>query len=350
MDTNWSKFLMRCGQIYDSLFPLSSKHEQLEASRTAITEQNAVIEALREQIKTLEAKVDESMNSLESLRADHANDADIIAAAERDRQALVEARAELETMGTETATLKAAHAEALDAATAKISALEALDTEIADLRAGKEGTSNKLSELEVEILELKEARDLAEEERANSKTQIDTLRQEVATATAAAKKTVEEVGANQRAATEHLEEVKKQHEAALTLVVEESKKLADQLHASQAEIDRLRNSLEASDAAAASAAEEHAGRLAEAEQAHKARQDELKAEIEKISAELAVRSPTGSLASCSVHKVTPQAQETVYNAKVQVVKDEHEQRLQQAFERAKVSFSNDWMILFCSFI
>lgn len=39
-------------------------------------------------------------------------------------------------------------------------------------------------------------------------------------------------------------------------------------------------------------------------------------------------------------KVTLQAQEAVYEAKVQEVKHEHEQRLQQAFERAKVSFSN----------
>jgi conserved oligomeric Golgi complex subunit 6 len=312
---------------------------------------------LQEQIKALEAKVDENMKSLESLRAGHANDADIIAAAERDRQALVEARAELETMETETNALKTAQAEALDAATAKISALElqasraeALATEIADLRTGKEGTSNKLSELEVEILELKEARDLAEGERANSKTEIDTLREEVAKATAAAEKTVEEAAAKQSAATEHLEEVKKQHEVALALVVEESKKLIDQLHAFQAEIDGLRKNLEASGAAATSAAEEHVGRLAEAEQGHKARQDELTAEIERISVELAVRSPTGSLASCSVHKVIPQAQEAVYDAKVQGVKDEHEQRLQQAFERAKVGFSNDWMTLFFSFM
>jgi len=327
--------------------------EQLEAARTTITEQNAVIEALREQIKALEIKVDESLQSSEALRADHANNSDIIAAAERDRQALAEAKAQLETMETETAI----QAEALDAATAKISALdlqasraEALATEIADLRAEKEGTSNKLSELEVEILELKEARDLAEGEHGNSKTQINSLREEVATATAAAKKTVEEAAAKQSAAAEHLEENKKQHEAALALVVEGSKKLTEQLHASQAEIDGLRNNLEASDAAAASAAEEHAGHLTEVEQAHKARQDELMAEIERISAELAVRSLTELLASSNVYKVIFKTQESVYDAKVQGVKDEHEQRLQQAFERAKVSFPNDWMLLFFSFM
>jgi len=259
---------------------------------------------LREQIKALEAKVDESMKTLEALSADHGNDSDIIAAAKRDRQTLAETRAELETMETETTALKAAQAEALDAATAKISALElqasraeALAAEISDLRVEKEGTSNKLSELEVEILELKEARDFAEEDRVNSKAQIDSLHEEVATVTAAAEKAAEDATAKQSAAADHLEEVKKHHDAELALIVEETKKLTEQLHALQAEILGLRNNLEAADTAAASAAEEHTGRLAEAEQAHKARQDELTAEIERISSELAVRSLTGLLAT-----------------------------------------------------
>lgn len=249
---------------------------------------------MREQVKALEAKLDESSNTLEALRADHANDSDIIAA---DRKALVEAKANIETMKTETNALKAAQAEALDAATAKISALElqasraeALTTEIDALRAEKERTSNKLSELEVEILELKEAQDLAEGERGDYKTQIDSLREEVATAAVATKNAVQEAAVNQSAAAEHLEEVKRQHEEALALIVEESKKLTEQLHASQAGVGELRNNLEAVDAAAASAAEGHARQLAEAGQAHKARQDELTAEIERISAELAVRS------------------------------------------------------------
>lgn len=57
-----------------------------------------------------------------------------------------------------------------------------------------------------------------------------------------------------------------------------------------------------------------------------------------------------SLQLCNVHSVISQAQEDVYGAKVQGVKDEHEKRLQQAFERAKVSFPNDWIILFFSFV
>src|SRR5579863_7507831 len=46
----------------------------------------------------------------------------------------------------------------------------------------------------------------------------------------------------------------------------------------------------------------------------------------------------------NIHKVKFQAQETVYDGKVQTVKDEHEQLLQEAFERAKVRFLGDRVI------
>ncbi|KAI0257659.1 hypothetical protein BJV78DRAFT_1272599 [Lactifluus subvellereus] len=218
--------------------------EQLEAAKTTTTEQNTLIETLREQIDTLQAEVDETKGTLEALH--------IAAAAEIDRQALVKARADLEAK--------------LDAAAA--SHAESLTAEIE--------TSNKLSELE--------AQELAEEEHKASEATINTLPE--ATNKAAS------------AAAEYLEK-------ALALAVEESRKLTEQLSASQAELDKL-----------PSAAEEHARLLAEAEEAHQARQDELTAEIGKISAEL-------------------EAQEALYNAKVQTVKDEHDQLLQQAFERAK---------------
>jgi conserved oligomeric Golgi complex subunit 6 len=255
---------------------------------------------LQEQIKALQAEVDESRTALESLHAKRANESDIIAAAEIDQLTLVNTRADLEAIKSETIALKAAQAEALNAANAKINALEleasraeALATEITSLRAEKEETSNKLSELEVEILEFKEAQELAEEERGNSKAQTDSLRDEVAAAAAATERAVQEAVAKESAAVEHLEKVKTQYEEALTLAQEESKRLAEQLHASQADVDELRKNLGVANAAAASAADEHAHHLAEAEQVHRARQDELTAEFERVSAELAVRGSTG---------------------------------------------------------
>ncbi|KAI0307708.1 hypothetical protein B0F90DRAFT_1621431, partial [Multifurca ochricompacta] len=296
---------------------------ELETAKMAAVEQSALIETLRAQIQTLQNEVDEARENLEALRAAHSNDSDIVAAAEIDRQALVKAKADLEAISIEAAALKTAQAEALGVAAAKISTLElqgslaeALATEVDSLRAEKEETSNKLSELEVEILELKEAQELAEEERGKSNAQIRALHAEVARAAEATDKAVREAVAKESAAAEHLDEAKKQHADALALAAQETKKLSERLHVLQAEIGELRNNLEAANAAAASTAEEHTHRLLEAEKAHQARQDELTAEIERVSAEL-------------------EAQEAMYNAKVQIVKDEHSQHLQQAFERAK---------------
>jgi len=259
-------------------------------------EQNAIIETLREQTKTLQTEVDESRKTLEALHAEHAKNSDIIAAAEVDQQSLVKTRENLEAIKAETAALKAAQDEALEAANAKISALEreasraeALATEIATLRTEKEETSNKLTELEVEILELKDTQASAEEEGERGKAQINALCDEVTAAAAATEKAVQEATAKETAAAEHLEKVKTQHEEAIAVVLKEIKKLTEQLHASQADVDELRNNLGAAKEAAASAAEEHARQLAEAEEAHQARLDEQTAELERISAELAVR-------------------------------------------------------------
>ncbi|KAH8998859.1 hypothetical protein EDB86DRAFT_2910538 [Lactarius hatsudake] len=294
-----------------------------EVAKTLGAEQDALIETLRGQIKTLQNEVDEAREKLDALRAAHASDSSIAAAAEIDRQALAKAKEDLEAIKAENATQKAAHDEALNGAVAKISTLEleasraeALAAEVASLRAEKEETSSKLSELEVEILESKEAQELAEEELGNSKAQIDVLRAEVAKAADDADETIRVAEAKESAAAEHLEEVQKQHADALSLAIEESKKLSEQLRVLQAETDELRNNLEAANAAAVSAAEEHARKLEDVEKVHQAQREELTAEIGRISAEL-------------------EAQESVYNAKVQTVKDEHDQLLRQAFERAK---------------
>ncbi|KAH9039917.1 hypothetical protein EDB84DRAFT_1476973 [Lactarius hengduanensis] len=219
----------------------------------------------------------------------HASDSSIAAAAEIDRQALAKAKEDLEAIKAENATQKAAQDEALNGAAAKISTLEleasraeALAAEFASLRAEKE-------ELEVEILESKEAQELAEEELGNCKAQIDALRAEVAKAADDADETIRAAEAKESAAAEHLEEVQKQHADALSLAIEEGKKLSEQLRVLQAETDELRINLEASNAAAVSAAEEHARKLEDVEKVHQAQREELTAEIGRISAELEVR-------------------------------------------------------------
>ncbi len=255
--------------------------------------QDALIETLRGQIKTSQNEVSETQEKLEALRAAHTNDSDIAAAAESDRQASAKTKEDLEVIKAENATLKTAHDEALDNAAARISRLE-LQVSLAEaltasLRAEKEKTSNKLSELEVEILESKEAQELAEAELGSRKAQIDALSAEVAKATDDADNAIREAAAKESVASEHLEEVRKQHAESLTLAVEESKKLAEQLRVLQAEIDELRINLEVANATAVSAAEEHTRNLEEIEKVHQAQREELTAEIGRISSELEVR-------------------------------------------------------------
>ena len=269
------------------------------------TEQDALIENLRGQVKTLQSEVDEAREKLEALRAAHANDSSIAAAAEIDRQALAKAKEDLEAIKAENAVLQAAQDEALNNATANISALElqvshaeALAAEIASIRTEKEETSNKLSEIELEIQELKDAQELAKEELGNSKAQIDTLRAEVAKAADNADKAAQAATANESAASEHLEAVQKQHADALALALEENKTLTEQLRVLQAEADELRNHLEAAGATAVSAAEEHTRKLEELERVQQAQREELTAEIERISAELEVRGWLDCLDSC----------------------------------------------------
>ena len=245
---------------------------------------------------------------MEALRAAHANDSSIAAAAEIDRQALAKAKEDLETIEAEKAMLKAAHDEALNSVAEKTSALElqasrvkALDVEVGSLQAKQEETSTKLTELEVEIMEAKDALELAEGELGESKAQIEVLRAEVAKLADAAEIAVQGATAGEKAAAEHLEEVQKQHTDALALAVEDSKKLAEQLRVLQAETDGLRNNLEAANAMTASAVEEHARKLEEVEKIHQAQREELTTEKERIAAELEVRgwldclySPNGS--------------------------------------------------------
>jgi conserved oligomeric Golgi complex subunit 6 len=242
-------------------------------------EQNTLVETLREQINTLQAEVDRTTEALEALRAAHADDEDMTTAAEIDRQALVKARADLEAMEAEMAAQKAARAAELDAAAVKI-----------------EETANKLSELEVEVMELREAHELAKEERKVSETRINSLREEAQNAVEATNKAVQEAATKEVVAAEHLEEVKRQHTETLALAAEESRRLSEQLNVLQAEIDGLRGDLEAVNATAVSASEEHARQLVEAEKAHQSRQDELTAEIRRISSELEVRGMAGLLA------------------------------------------------------
>ncbi len=75
----------------------------------------------------------------------------------------------------------------LEVQAAKVAALEALS---ASLQEEKEDSANKVSELEIEILELRESQESFDEERELSLTKLEALRDDLAAATARRRKLI----------------------------------------------------------------------------------------------------------------------------------------------------------------
>ena len=269
---------------------------QLGAANTACTTQAELIQKLEAQIHTLETEVKATKENLDTLQSSHVSaSSEAAAAAQVDRDALAKARTDLEATTAETEALKAAHSAALEDVAAKLNEqrdkaanVETLEKELADLKTEKEETANKLSELEIEILELKESQDKAEDEHGKSLSRVKSLEEELATAVAATQQAANAATAKD---SEHLQlaaDVKNKHDQELKVLTDEHAKV-------MAHLDNLKEVLAASQAAhehakadAQSATEDHARQLSEAEQHHLTKQAELTAQIQKISAELEV--------------------------------------------------------------
>ncbi|KAK7064336.1 laminin-like protein epi-1 [Favolaschia claudopus] len=309
------------GISQDAYFPLSNSF-QLAAARTATATQKDLIENLQAQIQTLEAEVSASKASLEVLQASHSGaDSDAAAAAVVEHEALLKAQADFTTIEGEIVALKAAQTQALnevqaqlEAAESKAALVENLETQLKDLRAEKEDAVAKLSEMEIEVLELKESQESAEDERAKTAAKISALEKELSDAVAATQQAIDSALAKEAEHVSQAEGAKASYESELKSISDLHAEVTSQLEALKAEM--------ASAAATHQAAVEEQGRtLAEAENGFSTKQTELSDEIRRITAEL-------------------EGQEAQYNAKVDAVKAEHDKLLQEAFERAKAEASD----------
>ena len=106
-----------------------------------------------------------------------------------EREALLKAQADFKAISGEIEALKVSHAMALEDSMSQIAKLRerssvtaALEAQIVSLKAEKEESANKLSELEIEILELKETQEGLEDARDTLQRQIATLEDDLATA------------------------------------------------------------------------------------------------------------------------------------------------------------------------
>jgi len=157
------------------------------------------------------------------------------------------------------------------------------------LREEKEEIVGKLSELEVEILEMKESQELAEDQREQSLSRIKATEEELQRATSAKQQAIDEAKAKEADHIALLDEIKNLHHEALDAA---SKERTEAVVALEALKEELATSLAAQEQAkvdAQAALEEHGHKLEEIEEVHKSRETELSDEIKRITSELEVR-------------------------------------------------------------
>lgn len=157
------------------------------------------MQRFQQQIQALDDELAPLKENLESLKASHAVSSDASVAASVEHEALLKAQADFATIQEEINALQSSHTtaleEALDKARAleeelreKTSTLEDLSTQVEALKNERAETANKVSELEIEILELKEGQESAEEDRSTAAQKTKALEEELATAIAATQK------------------------------------------------------------------------------------------------------------------------------------------------------------------
>lgn len=269
---------------------------QLKEARDTAEAQVTLVETLKARIQELEVALSSSQDKAKALENIHAaNAASAAEAASIEHESLLQAKADLKAISEEAERLKADHKQALEGSTIQVKVLEEkaaendeLKSQVASLKSEKEDNANKLSELEIEILELKETQEGLEDARDSLQRRITTLEDDLAKAAVASALAAEAASGKEKEYVAQLKEQVKQHEEELATrskrhdeVVASLKSLEEQ-HADtskafeQAEQDKI------------SIEQAHASKLSELQEAHAAQRDDQSAEFAKVKAELEV--------------------------------------------------------------
>lgn len=254
------------------------------------------IRTLEAHIETLQADIAAAQENFESLRSSSDQSAvEAAAAAQMEREAFLRAKADVETVTAEVNSLRAAHNKALQDAAAKSSESQqhaaeviALTAQIGELKAEREESATKISELEVEILELKESQENAEDEHRRTLDRVQKLETELTEAVAATQQVLRDAEARDAESMQNATDAALLHTNEVQLVQSD---LANAI----AEIEVLRTELVAAHVAhdetktAAHASNEvHEQEMEEAEQLYLSKHIELSEEIKRLTAELEV--------------------------------------------------------------
>ncbi|KAF8846250.1 hypothetical protein BDN67DRAFT_960954 [Paxillus ammoniavirescens] len=307
-----------------NLASLNSVKEELKNAKEATASQTELVETLQAHIQTLTADIVAAQENFESLRASSdQSSAEASAAAQMEREAFVRAKADIETITTEAASLRAEYNRALQDAAARLldsqqhaAEVAVLNAQIGDLRAEREESATKISELEVEILELKESQEDAEDEHKQVLDRLYKVEAELAEAVAALQQAIDDARAKETEDAQKAADAALLHADEVQLVKDDHAKVVARVEALTAELSAAHTAHSDTEAAARAVAEAHELEMEEAEQSYLSKHIELSEEIKRLSADL-------------------ESQEAKYNAELDAVKAEHDQLLQEAFERAK---------------
>ena len=209
-----------------------------------------------------------------------------------EHEALLGARADLEAISAEASALKSAHTAALDELQQRLSVAEKkagevqrLETELAGLKGEKEDTANRISELEIEVLEAKDAVEEAEDTKARAESRIKGLEDELAKAKIASTDALEDKEKNFLA---QLGEAKRELEARAAGLEQGRDELLSQLATLEGELANAQAALETASHGQQLAVEEHAAKLQSLEQSNQEVLDALNVELQRVKNELEV--------------------------------------------------------------
>ena len=243
----------------------------------------------------MESEIASARSELEALRSSsQLASSDAAAATAVEHEALLKARADLEAIAAETSSLKSAHTVALNELQQRLSAAEAkakevqrLETELADLKREREDTANRISELEIEVLEAKDAVEDAEDAKTRAESKTKGLEDELAKAKFASTDALE---AKEKGLLAQLDEAKKEHETRATELQQEQDKLLSQLTTLEGELANAQAALEKASQEQQLVAEEHVAKLQSLEQSNQEALHALDVELKRIRNELEVGS------------------------------------------------------------
>lgn len=249
-----------------------------------------LIESLISQRAALEGELLAATDKLEMARIAQ------VSASQAEREAVVKAEADLEATIAEIEVLKVTHAQATEIVATKSRDLEKSTSRIAELeaqvnalKAEREENASKVSELEVEILELRESQETLEDDRENVLAKVKSLEEQISSLLSAAKQAEEGALTKATEFEARVTELHSQHAEQLRSAADERAKVAMTLEIVQAQLKAAQHELEQGRTDAEAAAHSHLQKLKEAEDSFLAQKAQLEEEIKRITSELEVR-------------------------------------------------------------